>query len=127
MLCAACSSAPMGAFDCRTLEASTQSMATMLGEIAKILDTSGTTAQALSNVQTYTQKHKNVINLCSETISRELQDMTKDEVMAYHESSIKDERVRLFLDAQDRFQKQASGDQIEALEDAASSLYIFCD
>ena len=29
-----------------------------------------------------------------------LKDMTKDEVMAYHESSIKDERVRLFLDAQ---------------------------
>ncbi len=127
MLCVACSSATSNSFDCQTLDASTQSMAAMLGEIGKLLDTSGSAAQALANVQTYTQKHKNVINLCSAKISRELQNMTEDEVMAFHESSIKDERVRLFLDAQDRFQKQASEDQIEALEDIASSVYIFCD
>ena len=100
-------------------------MKVMLGELGTILDTAEAPADALNKVQKYIQGYKSAIDLCSANISGNLQTMTEDEVVAFLESSIKDERVRLFLDAQDRFQKQASAAQQEALEDIASPVYIF--
>lgn len=125
MVLSACSQTPSERFDCRTVEASVSSMKVMLGELGTILDTAEAPADALNKVQKYIQGYKSAIDLCSANISGNLQTMTEDEVVAFLESSIKDERVRLFLDAQDRFQKQASAAQLEALEDIASPVYIF--
>lgn len=125
MVLSACSQTPSERFDCRTVEASVSSMKVMLGELGTILDTAEAPADALNKVQKYIQGYKSAIDLCSANISGNLQTMTEDEVVAFLESSIKDERVRLFLDAQDRFQKQASAAQQEALEDIASPVYIF--
>ena len=125
MVLSACSRTPSERFDCRTVEASVSSMKVMLGELGTILDTAEAPADALNNVQKYIQGYKSAIDLCSANISENLQTMTEDEVMAFLESSIKDERVRLFLDAQDRFQKQASAAQLEALEDIASPVCSF--
>lgn len=123
----ACSKGHAEHFDCRSFEAATLSMQVMLGQLGTLLEASPLPDEALLKLQNYIREHKTVIDQCSAYISKEQQNMTADEVMAYHESSIRDERVRLFLDAQDQFQKQATADQMESFNDIANSVYIFFD
>lgn len=129
MMCAltfvACS--PSASDKCHNVYSSTHYLAEYLVQISMELEKTTDTAQALQNAQAYASRSQKTVDVCVSLINDTLKNMTNEEVLKHHEAYISDPRVKRFLDAQDRFNENATPEQIEALDELLTPFFLLSE
>lgn len=120
-----CGKAPSDA--CKDINGSTHYFAEYLANITIELEKTTDTAQALANMQAYAKRYKEQTDICVSYVNDMLKTMSNEAVLKHHETYISEPRVKRFLDAQDKFNEDATPEQIEALDELLTPLFLLSE